>query len=165
MRQCLEVKPNPLELTTMRRVITPIMLALAFAAFTSVDASAGLFSKFGHGCDSGCHVEPACGCEVPACGCAIEPACGFEVACCDDPCAKRPGLLSRLFAKKHNVCCDAPCAEPVCGCEVVADPCCDSGCGIKRPGLLSRLFSKKNVCCDSVCAPAPTYGCEPTCGF
>jgi hypothetical protein len=162
----------------MRRVITPVMLALAFAAFTSANASAGLFGKLcKSGCDS-CAVEPACGCEAPACGCAAAaPACGCEVApsCCDSaPLCKKPGLLSKLFAKRHSSCCDAPscCPEPACGCEVAAPACgcepapscCDSGCGIKRPGLLSKLFGKKHSCCDSGCA-APACGCEPTCGF
>jgi len=163
----------------MRRVITPVMLALAFAAFTSANASAGLFGKLcKSSCDTGCCAEPACGCEAPACGCAAEPACGCEVApsCCDAaPCCKKPGLLARLFAKKScgSSCCEAPacCAEPVCGCEVVAPACgceapscCDSGCGIKRPGLLSKLFGKKASCCDSGCAE-PACGCEPSCGF
>ncbi|TVP96723.1 MAG: keratin-like protein [Planctomycetaceae bacterium] len=154
----------------MRRVIAPLMLAVAFAAFTSANASAGLFGL----CKSHCDVGPVCGCEAPApaCGCEIAvPACGCEAPCgCDSHCGvKRPGLLTKLFAKRSH-CCDAPCAPaPVCGCEVVAPscgfeaPCCDSGCShIKRPGLLSKLFSKKSHCCE---APAPTCGCEPTCGF
>lgn len=168
--------PNPLEPTTMRRVITPVMLALAFAAFTSANASAGLFGHLcSSGCDSGCAAEPACGCEAPVCGCEVAaPACGCESACA--PSCKKPGLLARLFAKKHcgSSCCAEPacgaevacCAEPACGCEVASgcDSGCGHGCGIKRPGLLSKLFSKKHSCCDSGCA-APTCGCEPTCGF
>jgi hypothetical protein len=155
----------------MRRVITPVMLALAFAALTSANASAGLFGNLcKSGCDSGFAAEPACGCEAPACGCEVAPS------CCDAaPSCKKPGLLARLFAKKScaAACCEAPscCAEPVCGCEVVAPACgceapagCDSGCGIKRPGLLSKLFGKKSSCCDSGCA-APACGCEPSCGF
>lgn len=44
-----------------------------------------LFSKHrGHGCDSGCCAEPACGCEAacePTCGCEA-PSCGIEAAGC-----------------------------------------------------------------------------------
>ena len=102
-----------------------------------------LFGKFHKSscCDSGCAVEPACGCEIvePACGCEIAaPACGCEVA------------------------------APTCGCEVV-DPCCAPK--KKHFGLLKKLFSKKHSCCDSGCdmgcAPEPTCGCEiiePACG-
>jgi hypothetical protein len=168
--------PNPLEPTTMRRVITPVMLALAFAAFTSANASAGLFGKLcSSGCDTACCAEPACGCEAPACGCEVAaPSCGCESACGHG--CKRPHLLARLFAKRHAAsCCAEPacgaeeacCAEPACGCEVASgcDSGCHSGCGIKRPGLLSKLFGKiHGGCCDSGCA-APACGCEPTCGF
>ncbi len=156
----------------MRRVITPVLFALAFAAFTSANASAGLFGGHNKSCDA-CCPEPACGCE-PTCGVAVAaPACGCEVAC-DSHC-KKPGLLSRLFAKRSS-CCDAPCCppEPACGCEIVDPACgceapvcgCDSHCGPKRPGLLKRLFAKRNHCCDSApCCEAPTCGCEPSCGF
>lgn len=150
----------------MRRVITPVMLALAFAAISSVSASAGWFGKHHSSCDS-CCPEPTCGIEAPICG--VEPACGFEVACCD-PCAKKPGLLARLFHHKKSAC-DSCCApEPACGCEVVAPACgCEAPCVAPRKGLLHRLFHHRakgcDACCDTVCAPAPTCGCEPTCGF
>ncbi len=162
-----KLKPNPLESITMRRVITPLLLALAFAAFSSVDASAGLFGHHRSGCDAGCAVEPACGCEAPVCGCAVAPACGCEAAC--DPCAKRPNLLARLFHRHHNAC-DACCAPaPVCGCEVVAPACgCEAPCAAPRRGLLHRLFHHHGKgACDAGCGcgAAPSCGCEPTCGF
>ena len=162
-----------LESITMRRVISPVMLALAFAAFTSVNASAGLFGLHHSGCDSGCAAEPACGCEAPVCGCAAEPACGFEApACgCESACgsAKRPGLLARLFHHKKSGCDAAACCapEPACGCEVVAPACgCEAPCAAPRKGLLHRLFhhrGHKAACCEAPCEPA--CGCEPTCGF
>ena len=139
----------------MRRVIAPALMALAFVAFSTVDASAGhLFGKlFGHSsCDACCDAEPACGCEAPACGCAAEPACGCEApACgceapaCDSGCAKPVrGLLAKLF-HKHNSCCDMGC-EPACGCEVV-----EPACGCEAPA------------CG--CAAEPACGCEaPACG-
>ncbi|TWU51119.1 hypothetical protein Poly59_27080 [Rubripirellula reticaptiva] len=45
-----------------------------------------LFSRIFHRssscCDSGCSIEPACGCEIAApCGCSAEPACGAEPSC------------------------------------------------------------------------------------
>lgn len=102
-----------------------------------------LFSKHhSNHCDSGCEIiEPACGCEAPACGgCAVEPACGCEVvdACCDSG-YSRPkfGLLKKLFSKHRNNGCDSGCeiiepacggcaAEPTCGCEAIGPSC---GCG------------------------------------
>ncbi len=161
----------------MRRVVSSLVLAAAFAVFTSANASAGLFG--GLLCKSGCD-EPACG---------LEPACGCEAPACDSGCGiKKPGLLSKLFAKcklgKHAACdsgcaepacgVEAPCApacepacglEPACGCEA---PACDSGCGIKKPGFLSKLFSKKSClgCEAPACGCAePACGCEPSCGF
>jgi hypothetical protein len=118
----------------MRRVIVTAMLAVAFVATSSVNASAfGLFDKLCKSdCDSGCAAEPACGLEA-ACGCAAEPACG----------------------------CEAP--APACGCEAV-DPCCDSGCSRPKLGLLKKLFSKHNACgCDSGCAAEPACGLEAAC--
>ncbi len=93
-----------------------------------------LFAKHNSCCDTGCAMEPACGCEIaaPVCGCAVEPACGCEVIdpCgCDAPAcgSKVKGLLHRLF-HKHNNCCDSGCSiEPACGCEVAA-PC---GCAVE----------------------------------
>ncbi len=176
----------------MRRVVSSLVLAAAFAVLTSANASAGLFGGLlcKKSCDAGC-AEPACGCEAPcepACG--IEaPACGCEAPACDSGCGiKKPGLLSKLFSKcklgKHAACdsgcaepacgVEAPCApacepacgvEPACGCEV---PACDSGCGIKKPGFLAKLFSKKSCLgCEapSCGCEAPTCGCEPSCGF
>lgn len=88
-----------------------------------------LFAKHNLGCDTGCAMEPACGCEVVAPACVMEPTCGCEVI---DPCgcdaapacgSKVKGLLHRLF-HKHNHGCDSGCAiEPTCGVE----PSC--GCG------------------------------------
>lgn len=175
-------KTQSLEFTTMRRVIAPALLALAFVAFSSVDASAGhLFGKlFGDSsCDACCDAEPACGCEAPACGCA-EPACGCEVPACDSGCDSgcKPvrGLLSKLF-HKHSAC-DMGC-EPACGCEVVAPACgcaepacgceapacgCDSGCAKPVRGLLHKLFHHSKCGCDSGCAVEPACGCEPSCG-
>jgi hypothetical protein len=111
----------------MRRVVSSLVLAAAFAVFTSANASAGLFGGLlcKGGCDSGC-AEPACGVEAPcapACepACGLEPACGCEAPACDSGCGiKKPGLLSKLFSKKSCLGCEAPacgCAEPACGCE------------------------------------------------
>jgi len=157
----------------MRRVLIPALLAVAFVASSSVNASAfGLFDKLCHkGCDDCCAVEPTCGCEAPvAC---YEPTCGAE-PCCDSGCAPRCGLLSKLFHRDNA--CDACCApEPTCGCEVIepacgCEPvCCEPAgpsCCTKIKGFFGKLFHK-DACCDSCCAPEPTCGCEviePTCG-
>ncbi|KAA5539869.1 keratin-like protein [Roseiconus nitratireducens] len=93
---------------------------------------AKLFGKHrGCGCDTGCAVEPACGCEVAA------PACGCEVAApvCDSGCCgkKKFGLLHKLFNCCKSDCCDSGCAtyaEPACGCEVI-EPAC--GCEVAAP--------------------------------
>ncbi len=178
----------------MRRVIVPALLAVAMVAGTSANANAfGLFDKLcKSGCDTGCAVEPACGCEIPcepACGIEVAaPMCGCEVApACDSHCGHKGGLLSKLFGKRHqgcDSCCDvvepvcgcevvAPCEpclpEPVCGCEVAA-PVCDSPCGGPKPfGFLKKLFGgHHNHGCDSCCdVVEPACGCEiiePACG-
>jgi len=104
-----------------------------------------LFSRHGNSCDSGCcDIEPACGCEAPACGGCAAPTCGCEVVdpCCDSGCGShKRGFLKRLFSRHGNNCnsgcCDvvpacgfeAPCAapcEPTCGCEAIEPSC---GCG------------------------------------
>ncbi len=178
----------------MRRVFVPALLAVACVVFSSADASAfGLFDKLcNKGCDSCCDVEPACGCEAPvaSCGCA-EPSCGADLAC-DSGCGiRKPGLLSRLFAKHHA--CDVGCgceviepacgcevaaptcgcevAEPACGCEAPCAPVCRPACGSKVKGFLKGLFHKHNACCDVApscgCEVAPACGCgspEPNCG-
>jgi hypothetical protein len=175
---------------TMRRVFIPALLAVALIATSTSTASAGIFGHFcNSGCDNGCDMEPACGCEMPA------PACGCEVVepCCDSPCGKpKFGLLKKLFSCKANACCDSGCEvlEPACGCEViepacgcemaapacgceVVDPCCDAPkCGHKLKGLFGKLFGKRHCGCDMEPAcgcemPAPTCGCEviePSCG-
>ena len=154
----------------MRRVFIPALLAVAFVASSSVNASAfGLFDKLcNKGCDSCCDVEPACGCEAPvACGCAVEPTCGAE-PCCDSGCGiAKPGLLSRLFHKHHG--CDS-CVEPACGCEPACPQQCGPTCGEKVKGFLKGLFHKHHNCCDAgpTCgcevAPAPCGCAEPSCG-
>ncbi len=149
----------------MRRVIAPALLAVAFVAFSSVDASAGhLFGKlFGHSsCDSCCDVEPACGCEAPACGCeapacgCAEPACGCEAPACDSCCNKPVrGLLAKLFSK-HSCGCDSGCApacgcemEPACGCEAPACGCAEPACGCEAPAC----GCEAPACgCDSGCS-------------
>ncbi|TWU17725.1 hypothetical protein Pla52o_49400 [Novipirellula galeiformis] len=159
----------------MRRVFIPALLAVAFVASSSVNASAfGLFDKLcNNGCDSVCcDVEPACGCEAPvACGCAVEPTCGADVCCDSGFKIKRPHLLSRLFHKNHG--CDS-CVEPACGCEVIEPACgceqqcapaCGPTCGQKVKGFLKGLFHKHNNCCDAApCCVEPTCGVEPSCG-
>ena len=174
---------------TMRRVLIPALLAFALIATSTTTASAGLFGHLcgDNACDSGCAVEPACGCEAPSCGCEM------AAPCCDSPCGKpKFGLLKKLFSCKSNACCDSGCEvlEPACGCEIaapacgceVADPCCDAPkCGHKIKGLFSKLFGKRGCGCDSGCdfepacgceiaapvcgcAAEPTCGCEPSCG-
>jgi hypothetical protein len=98
--------------------------------------------------------------SIPALMVAL--ACMF---CTND--ASAFGLLDKMCGKSA---CDSGCAEPVCGCEVVAEPvccepapCCDP-CGKKKLGLLHKLFHKHNKGCDA----APACGCEviaePACG-
>ncbi|TWU36190.1 hypothetical protein Poly41_39440 [Novipirellula artificiosorum] len=165
----------------MRRVFIPALLAVAFVASSSVNASAfGLFDKLcNRGCDSCCDVEPTCGCEAPAP--CFEPTCGAEPCCDSGFSAPKCGLLSKLF-HRHNAC-DACCApEPTCGCEIIeptcgcemieptcgCEPvCCDRpSCGDKVKGFFGKLF-KRHASCDECCMPEPTCGCEvaePTCG-
>lgn len=75
-----------------------------------------------------CNAAPSCGVEIAPCNAA--PSCGVEIAscdpcgapACDSPCGfKKPGLLSKLFAKKNH------CGLSV-GCEDACDaaPACNS---------------------------------------
>ena len=128
----------------MRRVIVPAFLAIALVACCTADSQAGPFSKLcgGGGCDTGCAVEPSCGCEATGClgGCGVAaPSCGCEVAGCSGGCGD-------VYA------------APSCGCEVA--PSCGGGCGGgAKGGLLAKLFGKRGGC-GGGCAAEPTCGVE-----
>ncbi len=125
-------------------------------------------------CDTGCAVDPSCGCELSACGGGCEPSCGVEIAC--DPCGAGPTCGCEIAT------CDPCAAAPSCGCEIACDPCCKARrkplqellgrLQCKKNALVSRLHARK-ACCDTGCGAAPTCGCEiaacdpcaaPTCG-
>lgn len=84
------------------------------------------------GCESSCNTcdrAPKCRePRAPKCKAPREPKCRApKNDCCDDPCAKKPGLFARLFAKKGNDCgCDSG-----CGCATASSGCgCGNGHGV-----------------------------------
>ncbi len=126
-------------------------------------------------CDTGCAVDPSCGCEIASCGGGCEPTCGVEMSACGGCGSSDPSCGCEIAA------CD-PCgsAAPSCGCEISACDPCGSTCKPRRKPLLellgkvrckqkalvSHLMSPKCGGCDTGCA-APSCGCEvadPTCG-
>ena len=110
-------------------------------------------------CDTGCAVDPSCGCES-ASGCAADPSCGCESAC-GSGCAADPSCG-----------CESPCAaDPSCGCEsgcAAAPSCgCETGCSKPRRKPLMELLAAlkpSKSCCDTGCATDPSCGCESPCG-
>jgi len=103
------------------------------------------------------------GCEAGGCG-AVCDSCGSE-------CAKKPGLLDRLRARKgkSSACCEATCA-PTCAAPACAAPAASCGCETaakeKRPGFFDRLRAKKHKggdCCPTTCDGCDAGYAQPSC--
>lgn len=126
-------------------------------------------------CDTGCNVDPSCGCES-AKGCGLKgllrgPSCGCESACgngcaadpsCGCESAKGCGLKGLLHGPScgcESACGNGCAAAPSCGCE--------SACSKPRRKPLMELLAAlkpSKSCCDNGCAAAPSCGCESACG-
>lgn len=107
---------------------------------------------------------------VVACGLSLSQAyAGGHAASCDscntcdtcDECCDKPGLLKRLFAKKH--CGDA--CDTCETCEAAPAPACDAcdECDPCKGGLLGRLFKKKSCGCEIEAAPCCEAAPAPVC--
>ena len=127
-------------------------------------------------CDTGCNVDPSCGCESakgcglkgllrgPSCGCesacgngcAADPSCGCESACSKP---RRKPLMELLAAlKPSKSCCDNGCAAgPSCGCESACGN--GNGCGAAPSCGCESACGNGNGC-----GAAPSCGCETACG-
>ncbi len=142
-------------------------------------------------CDTGCNVDPSCGCESargcglkgllsgPSCGCesacgggcAADPSCGCESACGNGSGCGLKGLLSGPSCGCESACGNGCGAAPSCGCEsgCASGPSCGcetASCKPRRKPLMELLKALKpsKSCCDSGCASDPSCGCESACG-
>lgn len=142
---------DPCNTTVCCEVRTPVLDALKGLKGNLKCKLVGLKSKLKSKCATACDpcaTAPTCGVEIASCDpCNAAPTCGVEIAACDpcgvsacdNPCGfKKPGLLNKIFAKKHHrglglgchTACDTGCDAAPVGCNS-----CSSSAPVAAPAI------------------------------